>query len=150
MVYRVLPTMVALLLGACGDPGQWRDDGEPAATAVTDVTSITEVTSVDGTGGGEPSADGEVRRSGGEDAPAAQPLDLSIDFLSGNSAEAPRAESDYLFAEKSDGVNFFQSGEEERPSVKVKGKLYMIDEPVPERRLDNVDGGEIGIEVPLR
>lgn len=147
--------MTALLLAACSDPGLWGGD-EPASTDITDVTSVTEVmTSVDGAGGAERPADDEGRQveaqaEGSDKSAAAQPLDLSVDILPKDRYAASDPKTDYLFAEKGDSVNFFQSREEQRRSVKVKGKLYMIDEPVPERQLDNLDGGEIGIEIPLR
>lgn len=154
MVYRTIPVVVALLLAACSDPGQWGGNDESESTDITDVTSVTEVTSVGGMGGAERPMEGEGRQveaktEGSGESAAAQPLDLSVEFLPKDRYAASDSEADYLFAEKDDGVNFFQSREKERRSVKVKGKLYMIEEPVPERRLDNVDGGEIGIELPL-
>lgn len=155
MVYRTIPAMIALLLVACSDPGQWGDRDESASTAITDVTSVTEVTAVDGAGSAKRPADDEdspvdAKTEGSDPSAAAQPLDLSVDILPKDRYAASESETDYLFAEKGDSVNFFQSREEKPRSVKVKGKLYMVEEPVPEHRLDNVDGGEIGIEIPLR
>ena len=59
---------------------------------------------------------------------------------------------DHLFADSDNGPNYFKSSREkkEKEAVKLKGKLYMIDEPSAEKRIQNVDGGEVGIVVPLR
>lgn len=60
--------------------------------------------------------------------------------------------TDHLFAESDKGPNYFTSSEtaEKKESVRIKGKLYMINEPSPEKQMQNVDGGEVGIIVPLK
>ena len=64
--------------------------------------------------------------------------------------EEGKEKVDHLFADSDKGPNYFKSTKEKKESVKLKGKLYMIDEPTAEKRIENVDGGEVGIVVPLK
>lgn len=87
----------------------------------------------------------EGLREAGQGTDGAQAPDLNLALPKGLES------ADHLFANSDKGPNYFKSSREskEKESVKLKGKLYMIDEPTPEKRIQNVDGGEVGIVVPL-
>lgn len=58
----------------------------------------------------------------------------------------------HLFTDRDKGPNYFKSSRESKESetVRFKGKLYMIEDPAAEKRIQNVDGGEVGIVVPFK
>ncbi|WP_372781491.1 hypothetical protein [Litorivivens sp.] len=141
---------LGLLFTGCGKMESTGGDGH-GDTAVTDVTSITELGAPSsGTvapadeGGGDGQTSGESISADAANAgkALAQPLDLNLVLPA-------ESEQQYLFSEKSQAPNFFQS-QEPKPAVKWKGKLYMIEEPATEKRMENVDGGEISVVVPLK
>ncbi len=101
-------------------------------------------------GAGEPSRQSDENRGelvqtyARDESVQASPLDLT--------PPQPEENSDHLFAESDKGPNFFTAPDKKKgeESIKLKGKLYMIEEPSPEKNLQNLDGGEIGITVPLK
>lgn len=150
-LYRVCGLMSALLLAGCLKAPP--DSTETGALDVTDVTSVTEYSSMQGAsqaGAGEPSRQSDENRGelvqtyARDESVQASPLDLT--------PPQPEENSDHLFAESDKGPNFFTAPDKKKgeESIKLKGKLYMIEEPSPEKNLQNLDGGEIGITVPLK
>ena len=137
-----------LLLGGCVkvEPDNGAAHGD---TNITDVTSIAHME--------DPAATSPVvveEEGAGSDpvplADGAQPAEPELKGPLELDMSLPmEAEEQYLFSDRQDAPNFFRS-QQPKPTVKWKGKLYMIDEPSPEKRMDNVDGGEISVVVPFK
>ncbi len=129
-------------------------------SAIDDVSDPTGVTSVDAVQAAVDTRSGEgarqhsvesgesIEEASGENVAAGESKPPSLNLKPPQSTES----SEHLFSGGDSEPNYFTSnkGKEERDSVRLKGKLYMIEEPVPEKRIQNVDGGEVGIIVPLR
>lgn len=127
---------------------------EPEGSAAQGETNITDVTSIARMEA--PEASSPVVVEGGESsgptplANGAQPAEPELKGpLELNMSLPVESQEQYLFSEKEDAPNFFRS-QKPQPGVKWKGKLYMIEEPSAEKRMENVDGGEIGVVVPLK
>lgn len=136
-----------LLLGGCVKV-------EPDNSSAHGDTNITDVTSIARTE--EPAASSPVVVKddiGADPVPlvdGAQPVEPKLKGPLELDMSLPMdAQEQYLFSDKQDAPNFFRS-QQPKPTVKWKGKLYMIDEPTPEKRMDNVDGGEISVVVPFK
>ncbi len=137
---------MCLLLGGCVkvEPDNGVAHGD---TNITDVTSIAhreEPAASSPVVVEEESADPVPLADGAEPAEPELKGPLALDM-----SLPMEAEEQYLFSEKQDAPNFFRS-QQPQPTVKWKGKLYMIEEPSPEKRMDNVDGGEISVVVPFK
>ena len=150
-LFRVFCLLSVLVLAGCVKAPP--DSTEVGAVDVTDVTSVTEHTSLQGAsqaGAGEASGQSDengaklIQTYSQEESAQASPLNLT--------PPQPEENSDHLFAESDKGPNFFTASDKKKgeESIKLKGKLYMIEEPSPEKNLQNLDGGEIGITVPLK
>ncbi|MBB3046108.1 hypothetical protein FHR99_000344 [Litorivivens lipolytica] len=121
---------------------------EPASVDVTDVTDVTSVTTPPASAAATPAPENVDANSASQSSSSeggVRPVSLNLSLPS----EGGSNNDQYLFAEKEQTPNYFQS-KSDKPGVKFKGKVYMIDEPSSEKRMDNVDGGEIGIVVPLK
>lgn len=141
----------------------------PPAAQTTVADDPTDVTSIDSAGAPTSPTGDSVKQTGyaaaGERSASSEPAwldsgdELEAETASGEilrlnlalpEPEEGKEKVDHLFADSDKGPNYFKSGKENKESVKLKGKLYMIDEPAAEKRIENVDGGEVGIVVPLK
>ncbi len=143
MKFVVSITLLVLAVSGCSRPAQ---PPESPGTDVTDVTDVTTPTALQTSAASHSEAD--MERSGSsehksEEGPA--PVSLNLSLPQKDSSD----ESDFLFSEKDNTPNYFESRSEDA-RVRLKGKLFMIEEPTAEKQIENVDGGEIGIVVPLK
>ena len=150
MKFAISIGLLVLAVSGCGRQPQSQDSPGVDVTNVTDVAVAT--TPPASAEGSMPrgSDDGEIGResttqASGEGSPQDAPVSLNLSLPEKELGKDP----DYLFAEKDNTPNYFKSSSDDA-RVKLKGKVYMIEEPSSEKRIENLDGGEIGIVVPLR
>lgn len=143
MKFVVSIALLTLAVSGCSRPSQPPESPGVDMTSVTDVTTAT-VPPASVASPSEPEVEGAgVSEGKNEEGPA--PVSLNLALPPKDSDEA----SDYLFGEKDNAPNYFKS-RSDNPGVRLKGKIYMIEEPMVEKRIENLDGGEIGIVVPLK
>lgn len=143
MKFVVSIALLTLAFSGCSRPAQPPESPGVDVTSVTDVTTAT-VPPASVASPSEPSAAG-AGVSEHKDEDGAPPVSLDLALPPKDSDDA----SEYLFGEKDNAPNYFKS-HGDNPGVRLKGKIYMIEEPTAEKRIENLDGGEIGIVVPLK
>ncbi len=143
MRFVVSIALLTLVVSGCSRPPQ---PPESPGVDVTSVTDVTTATTPPASAAASPS-ESEVGRAvnGGQKQEEPTPVSLNLALPLKDSSEG----SDHLFSEKDNTPNYFKS-RSDNPGVRLKGKIYMIEEPTAEKRIENLDGGEIGIVVPLK
>lgn len=144
MKFVVSIALLTLAVSGCSRPSQPPESPGVDVTSVTDVTTVTVPPDSAAASPSDSAVEGTGNRGQKkEDRPAPVSLNLSLP------PKGSSQESDFLFSEKDNTPSYFESRSEDA-GVRLKGKLFMIEEPSAEKRIENVDGGEIGIVVPLK